>query len=52
MTTQAFGDFEWESTKAESNIVDHGVSFEEASTVFDDLTPFRPWTSPTQPGSW
>jgi uncharacterized DUF497 family protein len=28
--------FTWDPTKAESNIRDHGVSFEEASTVFDD----------------
>jgi uncharacterized protein len=29
-------DFEWDVTKAESNIRKHGVSFEEASTAFDD----------------
>ena len=29
-------DFEWEPDKAEKNIKKHGVSFEEAMTVFDD----------------
>jgi uncharacterized DUF497 family protein len=28
--------FEWDEEKAESNIEKHGVSFEEASTVFGD----------------
>jgi uncharacterized DUF497 family protein len=28
--------FEWDETKAESNLAKHGVSFEEASTVFGD----------------
>lgn len=28
--------FEWHSPKAQSNLLKHGVSFEEASTVFDD----------------
>ena len=30
------GDFEWDSTKAESNLAKHGVSFPEAATVFAD----------------
>jgi uncharacterized protein len=30
------GDFEWDSDKALSNIVKHGVSFPEAATVFAD----------------
>lgn len=30
------GDFQWESTKAESNLAKHGVSFAEAATVFAD----------------
>jgi uncharacterized protein len=30
------GDFEWDSTKAESNLSKHGVSFAEAATVFAD----------------
>ena len=29
-------EFEWDTIKAESNIQKHGVSFEEASTVFSD----------------
>ena len=28
--------FEWDSNKAAANLVKHGVSFEEAKTVFDD----------------
>jgi uncharacterized protein len=28
--------FEWDNDKAESNLQKHGVSFEEASTVFAD----------------
>ena len=29
--------FEWDANKARENIKKHGVSFEEASTVFGDL---------------
>ena len=32
--------FEWDTQKAESNIEKHGVSFEEASTVFRDSLSF------------
>ena len=28
--------FEWDAAKADSNVRKHGVSFEEAETVFDD----------------
>jgi uncharacterized DUF497 family protein len=28
--------FEWDATKAETNLQKHGVSFDEASTVFGD----------------
>ena len=28
--------FEWDETKAKSNLANHGVSFEEAATVFGD----------------
>jgi uncharacterized protein len=28
--------FEWDAAKAESNLLKHGVSFEEAATVFED----------------
>jgi uncharacterized DUF497 family protein len=28
--------FEWHSAKAESNLKNHGVSFDEAATVFED----------------
>ncbi len=36
MPTVVEGDFEWDSTKAESNLKKHGVSFPEAATVFAD----------------
>jgi hypothetical protein len=36
MPTVVEGDFEWDSAKAASNLVKHGVSFAEASTVFAD----------------
>ena len=29
-------EFEWDEKKAADNLADHGVSFEEAKTVFDD----------------
>ena len=32
-----FGDFEWDAEKAASNLRKHGVSFEEAASVFSDL---------------
>jgi uncharacterized DUF497 family protein len=38
-------EFEWDADKAASNIAKHGVSFEEAATVFGDplsLTAFDP----------
>lgn len=28
--------FEWDHAKAKSNLIRHGVSFDEATTVFDD----------------
>ncbi|MES1165823.1 MAG: BrnT family toxin, partial [Verrucomicrobiota bacterium] len=36
MPTVVEGDFEWDSAKAASNLVKHGVSFAEAATVFPD----------------
>ncbi len=36
MGTVVEGDFEWDSGKAASNLVKHGVSFPEAATVFAD----------------
>lgn len=32
-----FGDFEWDERKAAANLEKHGVSFEEAASVFLDL---------------
>jgi uncharacterized DUF497 family protein len=29
--------FEWDETKAQRNLIKHGVSFAEAATVFEDL---------------
>ena len=29
--------FEWDSRKAQQNLLDHEISFEEATTVFGDL---------------
>ncbi len=37
MATRIFGDFEWDENKARSNQAKHGVSFEEATTVFLDI---------------
>ncbi len=37
MATVAFGDFEWDADKAAANAAKHGVTFEEAATVFLDL---------------
>lgn len=36
MATTVEGDFEWDTAKARANLSKHGVSFEEATTVFDD----------------
>ena len=36
MPTVFDGDFEWDSAKAEANLVKHGISFPEAATVFAD----------------
>lgn len=32
--------FEWDDSKANSNLKKHGVSFDEASTVFEDVNAF------------
>jgi uncharacterized protein len=37
VATVRFGDFEWDDDKAEQNIRKHGVSFEEAASVFLDV---------------
>jgi hypothetical protein len=36
MVTRRYGDFEWDEAKARRNLVRHGISFEEATTVFSD----------------
>lgn len=35
--TEQQSDFEWDEIKAESNLKKHGISFEEAVTIFDDF---------------
>jgi uncharacterized DUF497 family protein len=37
VATVSFGDFEWDADKAAANASKHGVTFEEAVTVFLDL---------------
>jgi uncharacterized DUF497 family protein len=37
MSDVIFGDFEWDAEKATANLRKHGVSFEEAASVFSDL---------------
>ena len=36
MATWVDGSFEWDSRKAATNLVKHGISFSEAATVFAD----------------
>jgi uncharacterized DUF497 family protein len=36
VATVVRGDFEWDDAKAASNLLKHGVSFEEAITAFED----------------
>jgi len=37
VSTVVFGDFEWDEKKAEQNLQKHGVTFQEAASVFSDL---------------
>ena len=37
MPTIEHGDYEWNDAKADANARKHGVTFEEACTVFDDV---------------
>jgi uncharacterized DUF497 family protein len=43
-------EFEWDVTKAESNLVKHGVSFEAARWVFDDVFAFERRDFDCEPG--
>jgi uncharacterized DUF497 family protein len=36
VATVVYGDFEWDDTKAASNLTKHAISFWEAATVFAD----------------
>lgn len=37
VATVVHGEFEWDDAKAEANEAKHGVTFLEATTVFDDV---------------
>ena len=37
MATIVQGDFEWDETKASENVRKHGITFEEAASVFEDV---------------
>jgi uncharacterized DUF497 family protein len=43
--------FEWDSAKAESNFEKHGVSFEAARCVFDDVFAFERCDVDSEPGA-
>jgi uncharacterized DUF497 family protein len=43
-------DFEWGAAKAESNLVKHGVSFEAARCVLDDVFAFERCDFDSAPG--
>ncbi len=38
-------EFEWDAKKNDSNIKKHGISFEEAKDVFDDMNSFTEQTN-------
>jgi uncharacterized DUF497 family protein len=37
VATVVRGDFEWDESKATANVRKHGVTFDEALTVFEDV---------------
>jgi uncharacterized DUF497 family protein len=37
VATVVYGDFEWDEAKAAANARKHGITFEEAATVFEDV---------------
>lgn len=43
-------EFEWDAAKAERNLVKHGVSFEAARCVFDDVFAFERFDFDSEPG--
>jgi uncharacterized protein len=43
-------EFEWDAAKAQSNLAKHGVSFEAARCVFDDVFAFDRFDLGSQPG--
>jgi uncharacterized protein len=44
------GDFEWDEAKAQSNLAKHGISFEVATLVFDDVFAFDRFDLDDNPG--
>lgn len=48
-------EFEWSDDKAETNLQKHGVTFEEASTAFNDEFAYiqeDEWHSDDEPREW
>lgn len=43
-------EFEWDASKAQSNLAKHGVSFEAACGVFDDAFAWELFDFDSQPG--
>jgi uncharacterized DUF497 family protein len=37
VATVVYRDFEWDEAKAAANVRKHGITFEEAATVFEDV---------------
>ena len=52
VATVTFGDFEWDDDKAAANAAKHGVTFEEAVTVFLDLDYLLVRDSSSPSASW
>lgn len=44
------GEFQWDAAKSESNLVKHGVGFEAARCVFDDVFAFERCDFDSAPG--
>lgn len=51
MADVVYGDFEWEDAKAAANLAKHGVSFEEAATIFSDPC-YILWADAAKEGSF
>jgi uncharacterized protein len=44
------GEFEWDAAKAQNNLAKHGVSFEAARRVFEDVFAFERYDLDSEPG--